>query len=347
MSTATMTAIKMPGLHVVPKSVDKADIAHMQTMIITPDRLAEWKLPGLQRPLVRSKRVEDAAIAMQLEAAKDPEEACAVIDGVITLGKLGKETYLVDGQHRLYGAFAWAAREILVHGGVLVKQALVDVRVRHFESMADLAEAFINLNSQLNPTKPDDIMRSLAASNEHLRQIEKACPFVGYDLTGANKKLKLLSMSSAIRTWFGSGGLIPANGPSALEIVRKYLDKNQADMMISFYGAAMEAGWAHEPFKRLWGSLNLGVNMWIYRRTVLGETMRFGTGGHRPMVLTRDQYIVCMRSLMEPEYMDWLVGRQLRYQDRVPCYNHIKERFTVALKPLGIEAPRFPMAQWS
>lgn len=345
MSVTAMTEIKMPGLHIVPKGTDKDDISTMKTMLIEPDRLAEWKRPIFQRPFVKTKRVEEIVGAMQLEAAKDPREACAIIEGVVTLGIVGKDTYLVDGQHRL-GSFALAAKELMEHGGVLVRQALVDVRVRRFDSLKDMADAFINLNSQLNPTKPDDIMRSLAASNEYLAEIAEKCPFVGYDLTGANKKIKLLSMSSAIRTWFGSGGIVPANGPSALEIVRKYLDRNQADMMMAFYGAAMEAGWAHEPFKRLWGSLNLGINMWIYRRTVLGETMRFGQGGHKPMVLTREQYIVCMRSLMEPEYMDWLVGRQLRFQDRNPCYAHIREHFTVALKQLGVEAPRFPQAQW-
>lgn len=343
----TQLAIKMPGLRALPSSVSKDDRATMQTMLITPDKLAEWPLPGLQRPLGLSKKVRDAAEAMQLEAAQDAEEACATIDGVITLGKVGGKTYLVDGQHRLHGAFAWAARELLVHGGVLVKQALVDVRVRQFETMSELAEAFVHLNSQLNPTKPDDIMRSLAHTNEHLHAIEEALPFVGYDLTGANKKTKLLSMSAAIRTWFGSGGLVPANGPTALEIVKKYLNAEQADAMIDFYEACVGAGWQNEAFRRLWSTLNLGVCMWLWRRTVLGETVRYQQGGQKPMVLTRDQFVLCMRSLLNTEYLDWLQGRSLRYQDRMPCYSHVKDLFTGAMAGLGVEAPRFPMAQWT
>lgn len=347
MSAIAMKAIQMPGLHSLPASVPQQDRVRVDTMLITPDKLNEWPLPGIQRPLLKSKKVREAAEAMQLEAAQDPDEAFCTIKGVVWLGKVGKVTYLADGQHRLYGAFLWASRELLVHGGVLVKQAFVNVGLRHFDSVSDMAMSFIEDNSQLNPTKPDDIMRALARANVHLQAIEEACPFMGYDLTGANKKTKLISMSAAIRTWFGSGGLVPAGGPSALEIVNKFLDKGQADRMIDFYGACVEAGWQHDSFRRLWGALNLGIVMWIWRRTVLGEATRFGSGGQRPMVLTREQFIVCMRTLMEPSYMDDLVGRQLRYQDRVPCYTKIKERFTVGLKTVGIDSPRFPMAQWT
>lgn len=347
MNATAMTAIKMPGLTSVPRSTDKDDISAMQTMIITPGKLAEWPLPGLQRPLVQTKRVRDAAEAMQLEAAKFPSEACATIDGVITLGRVGNKTYLVDGQHRLYGAFAWACRELLVHGGVVVKQAYADVRLRHFGTMADLSDAFVNLNSQLNATKPDDILRALAASNEDLQAIEAACPFIGYDLTGAAKKSKLLSMSSAIRTWFGSGGLVPAGGPPALDIVRKFLSKEQADAMIDFYSACVEAGWHNEQFRRLWSTLNLGIVMWLYRRVVRGEVIRYQGGGHKPMVLTRGQFIVCMSTLINGEYLEWLKGGSLRARDRVPCYTHIKDLFAVALEKMGIKDPRFPMAQWS
>lgn len=343
---AAQLTIKMPGLHSVPLSTPKKDLARMEVMEITPEGLSEWKLPGMQRPLIRTKRTEEAAAEMQQEAAKN-KDASATITGVITLGKIGRDTFLIDGQHRLYGAFLLACRELLVHGGVLVKRALVDVSLRTFEDDAEMAREFIRLNSQLNPTKPDDVMRALAFASPHLQRIEKALPFIGYDLTRENKKTKMLSMSSAIRTWFGSGGIVPAPGPTAPEIVNKYLDEQHTDKLIEFYNMCVEAGWNHESFRRLWSALNLGIVMWIYRRVVLGETMRYGAGGHAPMVLTREQFIVCLRTLMEPKYMEDLVGHSLRYQDRVPCYTRIKEHFTPALKDMGIEAPRFPMAQWT
>lgn len=345
MNATAMTAIKMPGLRSVPASADRNDVANMDTMIVTPEKLTDWLLPGLQRPLVRNKKSEEIAAAMQREAAKS-KDASATISGVITLGMLEKKTYLVDGQHRLYGAFLLACRELLAHDGVLVKQAYVDVRVRHFKTMSEMSDEFIELNSQINPTKPDDILRALASASPHMQAIQQACPYIGYDLTGDKKKTTMLSMSSAIRTWFGSGGLVPAAGPRADELVRKYLDEAQTEKMIGFFTAATEAGWDHDAFRRLWSALNLGINMWLYRRTVLAETINYRSGGHAPMVLTRDQYIACMRSLMEAKYLDDLVGRSLRFQDRVPCYTRIKEHFTPVLKDFGIDAPRFPQAQW-
>lgn len=343
--TATAIAhIRMPGLHVLPAKAPKSMRSEMETMIVTPDLLSQWKLPKFQRPLNLTNEVRKAAEEMQLEAGKDPDEAFATIQGVITLGRFERQTYLVDGQHRLFGSFAWACRELLAHGGVQVKQALINVRQANFDSMKEMADEFVMLNSQLNKTKPDDVMRAIAEGSPAMAAIEKACPYIGYDLTGENKNRLLLSMSAALRVWNGSGGLVPAHGPRAQEIVSKHLNDEEAKRMIDFFGACEEAGWVNTAFKRLWSSLNLGIVMWMWRRLVLGETRSFH-GGQRPMVLTREQFVFCMRELLNEDYLNYLVGRSLRFQDRVPTYARVKELFTVGLIRMGIETPRFPMPQ--
>lgn len=345
---ATAQLIKMPGLTSLSPAMVKSERPPvMETMILTPDKVPEWKLPGVQRALKSNDKVLQMAIAMQLEAAQDPEEAYCRIPGIITIGQVGNTRYLVDGQHRIRGAFMRAASELLVAGGVIVKQGLVDLRLMFFESMAELAQEFANLGSVLLPMKADDILRALAESSEHLKRVEEECPYIGYDLTGEHKKTKLLSMSSALRAWYGSGGIVPAGGPPAREIVEKYLNDEQTDQMLGFYHACEEAGWNNNAFRRLWGALNLGVNMWLWRRIVLGQhTQRFH-GGQKPMILSREDAILCMRELTDGGYNEWLEGRSLRYQDRMPCYTRVKELYTIGLARIGSENPRFPMADWT
>lgn len=347
---ATATLIKMPGVHALPNFVDKNDREVMQTVFVDAEILAEWKRPKLQRPLQLSRKVYELAEAMQLEAAKDPDEAWCRIPGVITLGKVlekdYKGTYLLDGQHRIDGALKLACGPILVPGGVSVRQALTNAREKTFDTFAEMGTEFANLNSQLVATKPDDILRALSEMNPHLADIEKACPFIGYDRTGKHKETVLLSMSAALRTWFGSGGLVPASGPPARDTI-KYCDDTQTAKIIDFYSACAEAGWALPTLQRLWSTLNLSINMWLWRRVVLGESVQRFHGGQAPLVLERKQYVECMREVASTKaYIEWLGGRSLRYQDRQPCYGRLKDMFTERLAKLGRTSPRFPMAEW-
>lgn len=334
--------IKMPGLRPLPSYVPKREAPVMDVMILDPAELQKWRRPPAQRPLKMTPNVVDMAAAMQLEAAENGEDAWCTIPDVIKLGKVGKETYLYDGQHRLDGAFLLACGPPLVVGGVSCKAAMANVMLTNFDSLGELGVAFADSASQLVATKPDDILRALSGSSPGLQLVEASCPFIGYDRTGRHAETIYLTMSTALRTWFGSGGLVPAGGPRARECV-KLLSDEQAAKLIDFYLACQEAGWVSERTRRLWSTLNLGINQWLWRRIVLGDGPRHLKGGPLRMTLTRVQYVECMKELASSDYGVWLSGKSLRYQDRNPAYTRIKELFTVRLARLGIEAPRFPM----
>lgn len=340
--SAMGSLIKMPGLRPLPSYVPKREAPVMDVMILDPAELQKWKRPPAQRPLKITPNVADMAAAMQLEAAENGDDAWCTIPDVIKLGKVGKETYLYDGQHRLDGAFLLACGPPIVVGGVTVKAAMANVMLTNFDNLGELGIAFADSASQLVATRPDDILRALSGSSRGLQLIAASCPFIGYDRAGEHAKTTYLSMSAACRTWFGSGGLVPAAGPRARECV-KLLSDEQTAKLIDFYTACQEAGWVSEGTRRLWSTLNLGINQWLWRRVVLGDGPRHLKGGPLRMALTREQYVSCMKELTTSDYGAWLSGRSLRYQDRNPAYSRIKELFTVRLARYGIEAPRFPM----
>src|SRR5262245_35606018 len=145
--------------------MDKAPRAQRtisDTMIITPDDVASWKIPPFQRPVKVNARVREV-----VEELKQTQ----VMTGVIHLGTLNSETkYVVDGQHRLE-AFKLAG----------IPEMLVDIRIVHFESMADMAEEYVRLNTALRAPRPDDILRGLEGSTPAIKKIRHDCSFVGYE----------------------------------------------------------------------------------------------------------------------------------------------------------------------
>src|SRR3977135_3009775 len=152
-------AVTMRGAREAPKAVRST----METLIISIDEVEKLKLPPFQRPLRVNEKVRAAAEEMKKEES---------ISGVITLGKLAKEasTYIVDGQHRL---------EVFQLSGL--NEALCDVRVCHFDTMAEMADEFVRLNSALVRMRPDDVLRGLESTSPALKQLRADCNFVGYD----------------------------------------------------------------------------------------------------------------------------------------------------------------------
>ena len=52
-----MNVIHIKGAHAAPK----ADRNSMETMLLTPDLVAQWKLPPFQRPLTVNAKVREAS----------------------------------------------------------------------------------------------------------------------------------------------------------------------------------------------------------------------------------------------------------------------------------------------
>jgi hypothetical protein len=101
-----------------------------------------WRSPPFQRPL----RVNDKVTAAAAEIKTDG----GVIPGTFTIGIFENTRWLVDGQHR---------REAFYQSGCAT--GYVDVRILYFDSMADMAEEFVRVNSRLVNMRPDDIVRGM------------------------------------------------------------------------------------------------------------------------------------------------------------------------------------------
>lgn len=312
------------------REAPKASQSRMDTLIITPGMVNEWRIPPFQRPLRVNEKVR-----MVCEEIKRTE----TIEGVVTLGKIKNDNtlYVVDGQHRLEG-FKLS----------LLKEAIVDVRIMTFATMAEMAEEFVRLNTALVKMRPDDILRGLEHSTPQLMQIRKHCEFVGYDGVRRGGNSPILSMSALIRCWSGSLRETPNNtstGNSAAGMMQD-MDPRSIESLIAFLNVA-HAAWGRDPeYYRLWGNLNLCMCMWMWNRLVMDQDR---AGSKRYVKLNVQQFKRCMMSVSaDADYVQWLVGRQLGDRDRNPCYSRLRAAFGRRLveENNGVK-PMLPQPAWS
>lgn len=302
----------------------------MDTLFITAAMVASWRLPPFQRPL----RINDKVRAVTEQIRRDE-----VIEGVLTLGKLKGENalYIVDGQHRIE---AFKLSEL--------NEAIADVRICTFETMGEMADEFVRLNSSLVRMRPDDILRGLESSVPALSAIRKACPFVGYDQIRRSEKTPILSMSALIRSWTGSTLETPtANGGGAsAAALAQNLNSQSVQNLIGFLATA-HAAWGRDPeYFRLWGGLNLTICMWLWNRLVID---RERAGGKRYAVLNIPDFKHCLMAISaDGDYLEWLRGRNLNERDRSPCYVRVKTIFVRRLTTDATGKKAFlPSPAWS
>jgi hypothetical protein len=310
------------------KKAPAARRSRMDTLLITQEDLSNWRLPPFQRPLHVNEKVRQLAAEIHADGG--------VIPGVLTIGHLdGQSTcYIIDGQHRLE---AFRLSEI--------KEAIADVRFLTYSSMAEMGEAFVELNSRLVSIRPDDVLRGLEGSIEALGQIRGKCSFVGYGTIKRNgSSSTVLSMSAVLRAWHGSDNQTPTLHGSAA-IIANEISPVETARLINFLTMAYEAWGRGNDVSRLWGGLNLSILMWLWRRVVLDDDR---DGVKRAIVLKPGQFKNCLMALgATSDYSDWLVGRNVGDRDRGPAYARIKQIFTKRLKDVdGIKVVKLPNPAW-
>lgn len=306
------------GMKAAPKSVQ----SKMDTVEVTPLTLQGWRLPPFQRPL----RVNDKVRALAEELKCNGE----VIPGVITLGMLGKECFIVDGQHRL---------EAFKQSGLPV--AYADVRICTFESMAQMGEAFVQIQDHIVRMRPDDVLRGLEGVIPGLGVIRKHCDFIGYDMIRRGTSSPVVSMASVLRAWSGSAGEVPGPGTAPVLQLARGLTEPEAHAICQFMNVVVGA-WGRDPeYYRLWGNLNLGISMWMWRRIVVSQH------SHKSVRLTAMQFGKCAMALSsDSNYLDWLVGRMMGDRDRSPCYGRLKSIFARRMAEDGIKGV-LPQPAWA
>jgi hypothetical protein len=319
--TANVVAIK--GAKLAPRSVR----SRMDTIAITPKMVSSWLLPPFQRELKVNEKVRTIAEEIREDL---------VVPGVLTLGELdsGGVTYIIDGQHRIE-AFKIAD----------VAEAYADVRICRFEGLGEMGEHFVELNSAIARFSPDDVLRGLEGTVPALNLIRQECPFVGYANIRRSGTGPLIGMSQVLRSWSASRGEVPSagGGKSAMQTAQA-MDVLDAQQLAAFLNIARIA-WGSDPANyRLWGGLNIVICMWMFRQLVLDKER----GVKRYVVLTRDQFKKCLMSVSaNPDYLDWLVGRNLNDRDRSPCFARIKAIFASRLREEVSGKVLLPQPGWA
>jgi hypothetical protein len=310
------------------REAPKADRAAMETRIFSASEINNWRIPPFQRPV----RVNGKVMSTAENIAADG----GVIPGVVTLGKInGDQTvFVVDGQHRL--------EAFRISG---LGECIGDFRLCHFDSMAEMADEFVTLNSSLVKMRPDDILRGLEASSKQLRKIRAECKFIGYDQIRRGTTSPILGMSLALRCWNGSNNETPvATGMSATQIAESLTDDSAEDL-IQFLTVAQAAWGRDNEYARLWSALNLMLCMWLWRRLVKDTDRGRNT---RHVRLTIKQFGSCLMALSaDSHYLDWLQGRVAGDRDRGPAYARIKKIWTKRLAGEIRGQIKFPQPVWT
>jgi hypothetical protein len=314
------------------REAPKSQRSSMETLIVSVDQVNQWKVPAFQRPVRLNAKVQALAEEMR-------QSGCE-ITGVLTLGKVDKDPafYIVDGQHRIEAFRISGMPEIIA-----------DVRIVHFDTMAEMAEEFVRLNSAIVRMRPDDILRGLEPTSPALKKIRKDCSFIGYDnIRRGGTSGPVLGMNQVIRSWIGSSTETPVSTLGGLSVASAAMnmDADSVEDCIRFLLTA-HAAWGRDPeYYRLWGGLNLTVCMWLWRRLV-SDTQR---GLKRYAVLNVAQFKQCLMSVSaDRDYLDWLPGRQLNDRDRSPCYTRLKTIFARRLFDESRDKKRaiMPQPAWS
>lgn len=317
----------MSKLSVVqPKSAsEKRTHTVVDTIMVTPESVAQWRIHTFQRPIKTNKKV--------LALAEKLKEDDGVWPGIITLGVLDDVIYLIDGQHR---------REAFLISKL--KVGYTDVRTLHVSSFGEMGDEFVLLNSQLVRMQPDDLLRALEDSTPNLRMLRTSCPVIGYGSVRRSSEAPMVSMSAVLRMWRGSANGIPSNIQSGITTsdLATTLTDEDAIRLIEVIQIFTTAFGREPQYWRMWGSLNMVLCMWIYRNMVLSQY------SSKTPRLTRDMFRKCLMSLSADEaYSDWLVGRSMGDRDRSPAYARIKSLFAKRLeKETGQSKVYMPAPSW-
>jgi hypothetical protein len=308
---------------IIPIKTHSTTHTRTDTILVSSAVISSWKSPPFQRPL----RINAKVLALAEKIKADG----GVIPGVVTLGMLGRDTYLLDGQHR---AHAFLLSEMA--------EGFADVRVHQFTDMGDMGEEFVNLNSRLVNFRPDDILRGLEEALPTLRSIRQKCPYVGYDMIRRGTNSPIMSMSTLLRCWYGSAAETPVASSASALLLAKQMTTDDADMLVKVLGF-VEKAWGRDlEYARLWSALNLTLCFWLYRRLVVAPYSA------KTEKMSNDLYIKCLMSVSaDSKYIDWLLGRHMSERDRSPAFSKIKIAFVKRIQSETGKKPMLPSPAWS
>lgn len=296
----------------------------VDTIMVTPATLEKWMSPPFQRPIRENEKVRALAEELKAEGGVWP--------GIVTLGILDGVIYVIDGQHR--------KQAFLMSG---LTEGYTDVRMHYFNSMAEMGEEFVRLNSQLVAMRPDDILRGLEPSIEGLRKIRVMCPFVGYDHIRRTGASAVVGMSVVLRAWRASMNEVPGGGGMSAAVIAETMETKEYEALIEFLNLALGAFGRDPQYSRLWSTLSMSMTAWMYRRLVLHPEMH-----SKVLPVTKELFKKCLMSVSaNSDYVDWLLGRNMGERDRAPAYARLKAIFVTRLSQETGKKISLPQPAWS
>jgi hypothetical protein len=173
-----------------------------------------------------------------------------------------------------------------------------------------------------------------------MQQLRSNCPFVGYSYIRRADHSPVLSMSAALKSWFGSGFETPQNPGQAINLLNQFTD-TQCQLLTVFLLAAYSAWSNDKQATRLWSNPNLTMCMYLYRKLMLEPS-------NRRAAIPADMFRKCLMSVAaNGNYYDWLQGRHLHERDRSPCYKRLRSIFAERLtQEYGGKLYRMPSPDW-
>jgi hypothetical protein len=129
-------------------------------------------------------------------------------------------------------------------------------------------------------------------------------------------------MSTVLRCWEAANKEAPTSAGISATAIGQALEEIDAKELAVFMKCAY-AAWRNDAANfRLWGALNLGLCMWIWRNVVTGAY------SVKSVRLDAQQFTRCLMTLSATtDYVDWLLGRHLSERERPPAYARIKQAF--------------------
>jgi hypothetical protein len=299
----------------------------VDTICFSRKECEKWLSPPFQRELKLTAKVREIA---------EEIAQTAVIPGVLTLGKLKGDVFLLDGQHR-------RAAFLLTD----LPEGYADVRIHAFDTMAEMGEEFVRLNTQLVRLKPDDVLRGMEGTYPPIRFLREKCPFIGYDNIRRGDRTPIVSMSQFLRAWMGSRPETPQASPGSAMSIAQSLTQEEAAVAAKVGNILFGAWGRTDDTRRLWSGLNLIMVFWMYRRLVL----TVHTGNQSRIVKINDElFSKCCAALgANDKYNDWLVGRVLNERNRSPAMHRIKDIFARRImteRGLSVR-PSLPQPPWA
>lgn len=116
----------------------------------------------------------------------------------------------------------------------------------------------------------------------------------------------------------------------------------EAQRCADFLNLCMAAWGRDTEYRSLWGSCNLCLCAWLYRRMVMG---RYSAKTTQVSQQTFQGLLTALSS--DKAYSDFLYRRQLNDRDRSPAYNRIKSIFARKLHNDSGKKPMLPSPAWA